>query len=155
MVFSKESKPRTNWGSLVSLRYQFQHSVSASWRAFLTHLDYSYGFNSWLEMSCQGLGREVIFNSPDSLFWVEVRAYENELRCVCVSAVCLCRCACVHTVYWSVPASTVNFTSASETLPASGAVNSSVQPQTSLATTASSTLISFATSEATLQPFFH
>ncbi|XP_060252204.1 hematopoietic progenitor cell antigen CD34 isoform X2 [Ovis aries] len=49
-------------------------------------------------------------------------------------------------------ASTVNFTSASETLPASGAVNSSVQPQTSLATTASSTLISFATSEATLQP---
>ncbi|XP_040119693.1 hematopoietic progenitor cell antigen CD34 isoform X1 [Oryx dammah] len=51
-----------------------------------------------------------------------------------------------------VPASTVNFTSASETLPASGAVNSSVQPQTSLATMASSTLISFATSEVTLQP---
>ncbi|KAI4563388.1 hypothetical protein MJT46_010997 [Ovis ammon polii x Ovis aries] len=56
------------------------------------------------------------------------------------------------TAVTSVPASTVNFTSASETLPASGAVNSSVQPQTSLATTASSTLISFATSEATLQP---
>ncbi|XP_069401079.1 hematopoietic progenitor cell antigen CD34 isoform X1 [Ovis canadensis] len=56
------------------------------------------------------------------------------------------------TAVTSVPASTVNFTSASETLPASGAVNSSVQPQTSLATTASSTLISFATSEVTLQP---
>uniref|UniRef100_A0A4W2C3Y1 Uncharacterized protein n=1 Tax=Bos indicus x Bos taurus TaxID=30522 RepID=A0A4W2C3Y1_BOBOX len=51
-----------------------------------------------------------------------------------------------------VPASTDSFTSTSETLPASGAVNSSVQSQTSLATTVSSTLISFATSEATLQP---
>ncbi|XP_055439088.1 hematopoietic progenitor cell antigen CD34 isoform X2 [Bubalus kerabau] len=49
-------------------------------------------------------------------------------------------------------ASTASFTSTSETLPASGAVNSSVQSQTSLATTVPSTLISFATSEATLQP---
>ena len=100
-------------------------------------------------MSCQGLGYEVIFNSPDSLFWVEVRAYVNELRCVCV---CLCVYAIVHVftlVYCSVPASTVNFTSTSEIFPVSGTVNSSVPSQTSLATTVSSTLISFATSEAT------
>nr|XP_020737643.1 hematopoietic progenitor cell antigen CD34 isoform X1 [Odocoileus virginianus texanus] len=51
-----------------------------------------------------------------------------------------------------VPASAVNFTSTSESLPVSGTVNSSVPSQTSFATTVSSTLISSATTEATLQP---
>ncbi|XP_007164012.2 hematopoietic progenitor cell antigen CD34 isoform X1 [Balaenoptera acutorostrata] len=47
---------------------------------------------------------------------------------------------------------TVNFTSTSGITPVPGTMNSSVQSQTSLATTVSSTPINFTTSEMTLQP---
>ncbi|XP_059944400.1 hematopoietic progenitor cell antigen CD34 isoform X2 [Mesoplodon densirostris] len=52
----------------------------------------------------------------------------------------------------SVPEPTVNFTSTSGITPVPGTMNSSVQSQTSLATTVSSTPINFTTSEMTLQP---